>query len=204
MNKKIRSAYVKNVADNKITAAVATTSSVDRDGDVVDPMGVDLKNFLKNPVLLWGHDAYSLPIGKVTNVNVSSGDITFDAEFASKENDFAKKVFDLMKGGFLNAFSIGFIPHERENEVITRSELLEISVVNVPANPEALMSREYKSFKKELEQSQKLELSEKDLDAISNKVANRLKPKQKVKVKSTVQPLTKQQKKMRLLKKLTK
>ena len=56
--------------------------------------------------------------------------------------------FEMYKQGFLNAFSIGFIPKEytdRNNadgsttRVFTKSELLEISAVPVPANPNALV-----------------------------------------------------------------
>jgi len=154
MNTKYQSAYKKSIDGNKLTGGLGSTPDVDRDGDIVSPMGIKLMNFLKNPQLLWSHDIHGLPIGKVTDVRVSEKGLEFDAEFAVDENPFAKKVRDLMKGGFLNSFSIGFIPRERENETITESELIEISVVNVPANPQALLSREYKSFQKEISKKQ--------------------------------------------------
>lgn len=164
MQKKILGARVKSAKDNTIIG-IASTPTPDRDGDVVDPMGVDTENFQKNPVLLWGHDAHSLPIGKVTNITKSLQGIEFEAEFAVKQNPLAKQVWELMRDGFLNSFSIGFMPKERENEVIKQSELFEISVVNIPANPEALMSRAYKSFEKSLN---KLEVDYKNMYVLSD------------------------------------
>lgn len=146
MNKKTVLAYTKSVKDNGITGAIASTEAVDRDGDVLVQAGWQLDNFLKNPVMLWSHNPFELPIGKVTKIGVEGTQLVFDAEFAIEENDHAKKVFDLMKGGFLNTFSVGFIPKEHKDGKITKMELLEISVVPIPANQEATVSREYKSF----------------------------------------------------------
>mgnify|MGYP000894082154 CR=1 FL=1 len=146
MDKKVKAAYAKSIQGNKLVGALGSTPTADRDGDIVEPMGMDVRSFLKNPVLLWSHDPYSLPIGKVTDIRVSQAGLEFDAEFASEINPLAKQVRDLFEGGYLNAFSIGFIPKTRQNERIVESELLEISAVNIPANPEALASRAYKNF----------------------------------------------------------
>jgi len=147
--------FVKEVKENgTITGAVASTGSLDRDEEILDPNGWELDNFLKAPRLLWSHKAFDLPIGRVDRIWIdkSTGELKFDATFAEKENDFAKKVADLMRGGFLNTFSVGFIPKEREGNRITKQELLEISVVNVPANPEARLNSLYKSLEKDLEE----------------------------------------------------
>lgn len=146
--------FVKEIKDNgSITGAVASTGSLDRDEEILDPNGWELENFKKAPRLLWSHRAMDLPIGRVDRIWIdqSTGELKFDATFAEKENDFAKKVADLMRGGFLNTFSVGFIPKEREGNRITKQELLEISVVNVPANPEARLNSLYKSLEKDLE-----------------------------------------------------
>jgi HK97 family phage prohead protease len=155
MSKIYAKGYVSEVkSGGGITGAVASTGSLDRDGEVLDPMGWELENFKKAPRLLWSHKALDLPIGRVDTIYVDpkTGDLKFDATFAEKENDFAKKVADLMRGGFLNTFSVGFIPKERNGDIYTKQELLEISVVNVPANPEARTLSLYKSLEKELEQ----------------------------------------------------
>lgn len=150
MDKQYQAAYQKAVEGNKLVGALATNNAMDRDGDIIDPKGIDLENFTKNPVLLWSHEHGGLPIGKVTDIRRSDDGIEFDAEF-SESNPFAQTVLGLFKEGILNAFSIGFIPKERKNETITSAELVEISAVNIPSNPMALLSRSYKSFQKTLD-----------------------------------------------------
>lgn len=155
MPKKVYQAgYKKAFEDNKLVGAIASTPDPDRDGEIVDPMGMEMTQFKKNPVLLWGHDHFSLPIGKVTDIRATVEGIEFDAEFA-EGNEFAQDVKNLFRQGILNAFSIGFIPLERRNEKITRAELLEISAVNIPANPMALNNRAYKAFTKSLDEMTK-------------------------------------------------
>lgn len=150
--------YVAEVKGDGIVGAVASTGSLDRDGDVLMASGWILDSFKKNPVLLWAHDSYSLPIGKVTDIGVLGNELRFNAEFAIKENEFAAQVQKLMKGGFLNAFSVGFIPKQfGANGEINNMELLEISVVNVPANDEALQSREFKEFEAKVKEMEKKE-----------------------------------------------
>lgn len=158
---------VLEIKDHKITGAVASTGSMDRDNEVLEPSGWILDNFRKAPRLLWSHNAYELPIGRITNIWVdgTDGGLKFDAEFAAKENDFAAKVEKLVKGGFLNTFSVGFRALERDGSKFLKQELLEISIVNVPANPEARLSFDYKSFeddvkKFELENQKKEEPKE--------------------------------------------
>ena len=172
---------IKTVKENgMINGAVGSTGATDRDGEILDPNGWKLQNFKKAPRLLWAHDAWSLPIGKVNNIEVDSkGRLVFDAEFAEKENDFAKKVADLVRGGFLNTFSVGFKPLEFDDETNTfkKMELLEISMVNVPANPEARLSLDYKSFIKD---ENKLI---KDLKGAKNKKVKKTKKKIKSKPK---------------------
>lgn len=145
--------FVKEIKENGgITGAVASTGSIDREGDILDPGGWKLDNFRAAPRLLWSHMAHELPIGKITNIIIDAlGNLVFDAEFAEKENDFAKKVADLMRGGFLNTFSVGFMPLKQDGQKFLENELLEISVVNVPANPEARLSLAYKSFEEDVE-----------------------------------------------------
>lgn len=169
MKKKIIRALVKEVKDDgSITGAIASTSSVDRDGDILVPGGWQLDNYRKNPILLWSHDPYSLPIGKVTDIKIDNDNLVFDAQFAVKENDFAAKVANLIKGGFLNAFSVGYIPQGQDEQGRTTGmELLEISVVNVPANQEALVSHEYRQFKSYLKTVEQKDMAGMEQDMAS-------------------------------------
>lgn len=140
---------VKKVDDNDnsgiLEAVIGSSNVVDRMGEVVDQDGLDLKNFKKNPVLLWAHNSglgeNRPPIGKVIKTwleGVSKKKLMFKLEF-DMEDEFAAMIYNKYKKGFLSAFSIGFQPLEMVENTYTKSELLEISAVPVPANPEALV-----------------------------------------------------------------
>lgn len=129
----------------KMTFAVST-EDVDRDRDVIKADGWKLKAFKKNPVVLWAHDYRDLPIAKAVKIGVEDQRLVSVADFVPKEvYEFAETVFQMVKLGFLNAASVGFKPLEhafnedRRGIDILKSELLEWSVVPVPANAEALV-----------------------------------------------------------------
>lgn len=133
--------YLKGIAIKSDTGyrVLASTNAVDRQGDVVDQNGWDLKNFLLNPVILWAHKYDELPVGKAISTNVGADGLEIEFEFApASANAKAEEVRQLFDGGFLNAVSVGFIPKERNGNTITKAELLEVSIVPVPANQEAL------------------------------------------------------------------
>jgi len=136
--------------------AIASTETVDRDGDILLANGWKLKNYRKNPVVLWGHDANNLPIAKAKDIKAENGKLAFRPQFATAEmNPLAEQIFQMFKSGFLRAFSVRFDPIEwedieqsegkqtnpfRQPRIYKSLELLEISAVNIPANPEALKS----------------------------------------------------------------
>ncbi len=139
--------------DNRTFWAVASSPTVDRQGDLVEPDGWDFANFLKNPVIPWAHDYASPPVARALAVKVENGRLLFKAQFpTAEEYAFADTIYRLYKGGYLRAFSVGFAP--LESEVAThrvngrsltgtrylRQELYEISCVTLPANPEALVA----------------------------------------------------------------
>src|SRR6056297_3052741 len=135
---------IKNDSVDKKNAslwAVFSTEDKDRDGDVIK-QNWDLDKFKKNPVVVNSHqyrDATET-IGKVENIRISgNNELEGKIKFAVDENPKAKVIFDLYAGGFLNAFSVGFIPKEMDGEGnIVESELLELSTVSVPSNAMAL------------------------------------------------------------------
>jgi len=154
MKHKIYSVETKTVDDEAgIYEALISTEAVDRDGDIVVADGADIKNYMKNPVVLWAHDYRSLPVAKALKIEVMER-IGIKATFQFPEpgtSEQADAVRKLWAGGFLNATSIGFIPkewEEREGDEdaddylyprkINTWELLEFSIVPVPANQEAL------------------------------------------------------------------
>lgn len=126
----------KEVKGDGTFEVIASTESVDRQGEVILLKGWNFKNYMNNPVILWGHDYWSLPIGAATEVKVEEGKLVIKGIFAN--TDFAQEVRKLYDEGIVKTVSVGFIPLERQGNVITKAELLELSFVPVPANPDAL------------------------------------------------------------------
>ncbi len=152
---------VEDVGHNALIFTVST-NEIDRDGDVVDIPGMSLDSYSKNPVVLYGHDYSSLPVGRATRLQkVQEGDVqklkarvefTPDSAFGPGYTGIrGSMVRRMYASGFLNATSIGFAPWEEKplvdkrvrnpGKVYTKSELLDISCVSVPANPGALIDR---------------------------------------------------------------
>lgn len=141
--------------DRKMTF-VASDATKDSYGTVLLPEGWDLDRFNKNPIIGYQHGVHytSDPdsvIGK-GHAYVEEDRLMVDVEFEPEGmNDKADKIWKKLEFGTLNAVSVGFIPLEgrwgdgdegpgKKNETYyyTRMDLLEVSVVNVPANPNAL------------------------------------------------------------------
>lgn len=132
--------------------AIGSKETVDRDGDILMIKGVNTKNYKKNSVVLLNHNYHDFPIGKAVGkkVWVDGDELKFKIQFASEEeNPKAEQAYKLFKGGYLNAFSLGFIPNYEKTEypekhkkgarrIFHEAELLEISAVSVPANQDAL------------------------------------------------------------------
>lgn len=152
--------------EDRILRFTASTEDQDRDGDIITVDGWDLKNYLKNPVVLFGHNYWDLPVGKTVNIqkdNVNKR-LVHDVKFPTKdEYEFADTVYRLAKSGYLNTVSVGFqgkesVPiyddgateYNGKNRYVGRKyikqELLEISIVPVPANPQALQEAKSKGL----------------------------------------------------------
>lgn len=88
---------------------------------------------------MFGHDSYDLPIGKTVDI-YTEGDKTYAViEFAAAIYDKAATIWEMVKNGILRTVSVGFINEEYEGNELTKNELLEISIVPVPANPNAIL-----------------------------------------------------------------
>lgn len=145
----------------RTVTATISTATVDRDGDVVLPSGLDLKAYRKNPVVHFAHDTRSLPIGVTDSVVMKHMGIQATIRFAERPKSMPDAqewmpdtIHELFQQGILRAFSVGFtVPKgglreatqkdkdrhgETVQRVITKWSLHELSVVPVPANPEAL------------------------------------------------------------------
>lgn len=138
---------IKEAGEERNFKVIASTGAIDRDQEVIDPDGWDLKNFLKNPVILWAHNSRELPIGVATKVYVENKKLIVEGKFAPADaNPLAEQVKKLYDEKIIKTVSVGFIGLEFETKkqdnldifVWTKAELLELSFVPVPANPEAL------------------------------------------------------------------
>ena len=120
----------------------ASTVDVDRQGDIV-PASVweaGLKNYLRNPIILAQHD-HDDPVGRMVQHRIDSSGLWIKARISA-----AAEIYNLVKDGVLTAFSVGFRVLDAEYNaatelfVIKKLELVEISVVSVPANQNTLFS----------------------------------------------------------------
>ncbi len=121
----------------------ASTRFPDRVNDVVLPQALKdaMGEYMKNPAILLGHDQEK-PIGKTISWQITEDGLWIEAEIGTTPK--ANEAWAEIEQGLRTAFSIGFIPKEidwrGDHPTITELELLEISVVTIPANRESLFS----------------------------------------------------------------
>jgi hypothetical protein len=129
---------------------VAATEGVKADGIDLRMDGAKLDRYRANPVILFGHNSWgrdNLPIGRAPNVVIDGSRLLSNVVEFDPGDDFAVKVERKLRNGFLNAVSIGFEVHAWEKPgqnywnggVAVTWELLEISVVPVPMDHDAIM-----------------------------------------------------------------
>ena len=158
---------------DEFSVGIITTIDVDSDGDVILPLGVDTSRYEKNPVVLFQHNL-NMPIGFAEEINITEDKIVAKTRYGSTEE--AKKIHQLLKDKVLRTHSIGFVALEsvirgtkdfeiilnelkskfpnkfdeetsqRVDRVVTKSLLLEYSIVTIPANEEAVIN-EIKNIK---------------------------------------------------------
>lgn len=155
--------HIKEVnKDERTEISAISTITEDRDREIMYPKGVDKKNYEKNPVVLCFHDYHAFPVGK--NLWLKVGDQNILGKTRYTYHEVANTVWSLYLDDIPLGKSIGFIPWERieratdeeamvswmkdhdlnvdknnlPERIYTKWELLEYSVVPVPANPECV------------------------------------------------------------------
>jgi len=147
MNRMYSVLHVKAVEEEqRIIRGVATTPNPDRVGDIVEPLGVQFKNPMP---LLHQHD-HTRPVGTVTFDKPTKNGITFEARLPKIEEpgplrDRVETAWGEIKAGLVRAVSIGFRALEYAfldggGIRFTETEVLELSLVSVPANADAMIS----------------------------------------------------------------
>jgi len=153
-----------NTDPNEKTALLtASTQALDRDTEVLIARGINLKHYLKNPVVAWNHDLSIPPIGRAKWARVEEDNTlkTF-VKFADRPSNHPEgaewlpdTIHSLCQQGIIKGVSIGFftldasLPTTKEiterpelaacSRVIRKSLLFEVSIVPVGANQEALV-----------------------------------------------------------------
>jgi hypothetical protein len=141
--------YVSQLADigEDEIAGICISAGFKRDDAEWVPAGVDLTAYRKNPVVIHIHDPSRI-IGASPAIGLTPdrSAIGMRIQLApAGTSPIVDEVRALIKGGFLNAISAGILPREVEHlpngkvRVLT-SELLEVSLVAVPADPDALIT----------------------------------------------------------------
>lgn len=166
---KIFNFEVKQIGEesDRVLRFVGSDETPDRDNDIIEVAGWKIDDYLKNPVFMWAHKYDEPPIGKAINVttDLTSKKLLFDIKFATAEEyPFADTIYRLYKGGYLNGTSVGFrgtkfktrddesvlgLPDWQRGTRYVEQNLLELSAVPVPCNPNALQSVKSKGFKDE-------------------------------------------------------
>ena len=131
--------------DGNVFRFIISTENPDRDKDVIRVNGWHFENYNKNPVVLFGHNYRALPVAVGSQPSVEGAKVLSNADFAASRVDvFAETVRQYVKAKVLRASSVGFDPlkwmynEERRGYDFVEHELLEWSIVPVPANAEAL------------------------------------------------------------------
>lgn len=149
----------KSETDERTITFVASDGSRDSARTVLNQKGWDLTRFNKNGVIGYQHDIYGgwdndpdKVIGK-GRAYVEGERLLVDITFEPEDiNPLAEKIYKKVLFGSLKAVSVGFLPigrgawgkgeegpgQERETYYYAGQELLEVSVVNIPANPNAV------------------------------------------------------------------
>ena len=156
---------------SRVRRFVASDDTIDRYGDVILASGIDLTNYAKAPRVQAFHDYNMWPLGKSVAGGVRDGALLLDIEFDPPEIDeAADQVLAKIDYGTVSTGSVGFIPktvlrpgdsmdegqkslfarYPGVNRIYTQSELLEFSIVPIPANPNAVAAA-YRKFAEQMD-----------------------------------------------------
>lgn len=136
---------IKHLEDGSLEfEAMASTDDVDEGNDVVEPEAFrsSLAAFMLWGTLLFNHDFFGMLIGQITEATIVSNGL--HVKGVVDPTTLGKDVILLMLKKRLKAMSIGFFIKSRTDKddggrIIHDLELIEISIVNRPMNPHALI-----------------------------------------------------------------
>lgn len=130
---------------------LASDETPDSYGDIVRVEGWDLKRYKRNPIVLFNHRS-DTPVGHSPKTFIDDQRKALVARIKLADegtSDFIDTLFKLMKQRIVRAVSVGFRPtkdveiiRDKEGNFVglefNGQELLENSIVSIPANPNSL------------------------------------------------------------------
>ena len=144
----LKADYIGGDTETRTYTFRASSAAVDRQNEVIDQAGWMLEAYKANPVILDSHKYGSIDdiLGKAVRVEPMAEGLEVDVQFAdTARGQMAQK---MVEDGFLRTVSVGFRSMGRkpglkagEPMTHTRMELLEVSMVAIPANREAVRLR---------------------------------------------------------------
>lgn len=186
----LSSKFKKSLNEDKDVLTIsgfANTTNKDRVGDVIvrEAWFNGMDNYLKNPILLAQH-RYDAPIGSMVDYEISNKGLHIEGEI---HKDLNPGVFKAVELGILKAFSVGFSVKDADYDSTTdifkikELDLLEISVVSIPANQDSLFSvsksglqnsndiKEYMDYRKSFspktqQRKEDIDMTKEELDAL--------------------------------------
>ncbi|MCP4651304.1 MAG: hypothetical protein GY853_14645 [PVC group bacterium] len=184
--------------DTNIIEFPISTQQQDRHGEIIIQKGIKTQDY--NGVVLFNHDSQGMPIGKVVDIRrdqatkTTYAKIEFDnitpedvAIFEKVKNKTLRSVsvrIRIIKAGYRKPTKYeldnGGVSLDHKGEklyFIEESELLEISIVNIPANPGATRAASLDAKREENEQlkSELANYKQKDIISTIHNTFNNLK-----------------------------
>ncbi|MBE8539431.1 HK97 family phage prohead protease [Geoglobus acetivorans] len=149
----VKSLQVSDSEKNVYVEGYASAAVKDLDDEIITEEALktaaeELKQEPYNKVFV-NHKYDDIPIGKIVDAAVKTVDGVrklWIKVVLNKAHPMFETVYRSLKDGFLDAFSIGFKALERAGNKIKRLKILEVSLVGIPANPEAVVDTVYEKM----------------------------------------------------------
>jgi len=166
----------------RLIRGYASTAALDRQNEVIsmDALRQAADHLLENHTVFYEHEHAKFPVGKVIETGVDDKGLKVIVEISQT----ADQLWTLIEEDILDSFSIGGRVTSSEEKVgkdgkpyneITGIELFEVSVVGLPANPEAKFALVNKSFNMAItdeikKRKEGKEMEEKKIEPISSDI----------------------------------
>lgn len=110
-------------------------------GTVIKTDGMDISDFCNNPIMYYMHDREAGVVGRWENIRKEGARLLMDAVFDTS-SELGARVGEQVEKGFLRCASVGIDNVRTEKidniETIVSCRLVEVSIVDIPANRNAL------------------------------------------------------------------